>query len=71
MLTTERQARFSCPDHTEIELLYPLDAGENNQDNGKQQHVFYSPERYFSKQFAHGVATYPQPEPFTDGRFKR
>lgn len=69
--TTTRSARFTSAAHDEVELIYPFEALEGHQDNGKPQYGYYSAERYASKQLEHGHEIYPEPAPFTDGNFKR
>jgi len=71
VITAGRAARYSSADHSEIELSFPFEGLPGHADNGKQQHAFYSPERYAEKQAEHSKDTYPDPEPFTDGKFKR
>ena len=69
--TTVRAARFTSADHSEVELSAPFDGLPDNPRNGDQELSFYDADLYAKRQHLHGRAIYPQPEPFTDGRFKR
>lgn len=70
-IITERSARYSSDSHNEIEISYPFDGLPNDSRNGEKQTTFYDAEQYASRQFEHGKLVYPDPEPFTDGKFKR
>jgi len=70
-IISARSARFSTAAHDEVELIYPFEGIEGHADNGKATHGYYPTDDYKKRQDAHGKDIYPEPEPFTDGHFKR
>ena len=58
-----RTAKFTTPAQDEVQLNYIIEASPSSMLHGTPGIAFYSIECYRSRQTAHGVATYPEPQP--------